>query len=65
LQDSLGRANDAYIATRLLEDLRHRNMALAYDVGRISGVMTERVTHHGLASDSVWRRMAKARAFWR
>lgn len=65
LQDSLGRANDAYIATRLLEDLRHRNMALAYDAGRISGVMTERVTHHGVASDSVWRRMAKARAFWR
>lgn len=65
LQDGLGRANDAYIATRLLEGLRHKNMALAYDAGRISGVMTERVTHHGMASDSAWRRMAKARVFWR
>lgn len=65
LQDSLGSVNDAYVATQLLDDLRHRNMALAYDAGRISGVMSERVTHHGLASDSVWRRMAKARPFWR
>ncbi len=65
LQDSLGRANDAYIATRLLEDMRHRNMALAYDAGRISGVVTDRVTHHGMASDSLWRRMAKSRVFWR
>jgi inorganic triphosphatase YgiF len=65
LQDSLGRANDAYIASRLLEDLRPRNMALAYDAGRICGVMTERFTHHGTACDSVWQRMAKARVFWR
>lgn len=65
LQDSLGSVNDAYVATQLLEALRHKNLALAYDAGRISGVMTERVTHHGIASDSVWRRMAKARAFWR
>ena len=65
LQDSLGSVNDAYVATQLLDDLRHKNMSLAYDAGRVSGVMTERVTHHGVASDTVWRRMAKARVFWR
>ena len=65
LQDGLGRANDAYIATRLLEDLRRKNLALAYDAGRVSGVMSERVAHHGRESDALWRRMAKTRRFWR
>lgn len=65
LQDSLGQANDAYVATRLLAELSQRTPALAWDAGRISGVMSERVGHHGQASDAVWRRMAKARAFWR
>jgi inorganic triphosphatase YgiF len=65
LQDCLGRANDAYIATRLLEDLRGSSLAFAYDAGRISGVMSERIAHHGNLSDVVWRRMARARPFWR
>ncbi len=65
LQDTLGQANDAYVATRLLEELVQDTPALAWDAGRVSGVMSERVGDHGLASDAVWRRMAKAKAFWR
>jgi triphosphatase len=65
LQDCLGRANDAYIATHLLEDIRRANLSTAYDAGRVSGVMSERIAHHGAVSDKVWRRMARARPFWR
>lgn len=65
LQDCLGRANDAYIATRLLDELRGASLVLAYDAGRVSGVMSERIAHHGDLSDTLWRRMARARPFWR
>jgi len=65
LQDCLGRANDAYVSTRLLEDFRRRNLDLAYDAGRVCGVMAQRASHHGQEDDAAWRRMIRTPPFWR
>jgi triphosphatase len=66
LQDCLGRANDAYVSDPPAGGHPPaRTWPLAYDAGRVSGVMSERIAHHGAVSDKVWRRMARARPFWR
>jgi triphosphatase len=65
LQARLGEANDAYVAAQLLAELNLRNAGLAYDAGRVTGVMAARVALHGRESDAVWKRMARARPFWR
>ncbi len=65
LQESLGRANDARIATHLLEDLRRRNLDLAYDAGRVAGIVTARASQRDADVDAVWRRMLDAPPFWR
>lgn len=65
LQENLGRANDARIATHLLEDLRRRNLDLAYDSGRTAGVVTARASQRDADDDAVWRRMMDTSPFWR
>jgi triphosphatase len=65
LQDGLGRANDAFVATRLLEDFRRRDRDLAYDAGRVCGVMIQRASHRGREDAAAWRRLLGTPPFWR
>lgn len=64
LQDRLGRANDAVVADRLLQELLRRDAGAAYDAGRFSGVLRERSGHHEAEDEAAWRRMTEAKKFW-
>lgn len=65
LQNGLGRSNDAYVGMQLLRALAKKSAPFRFDLGRIDGALEAEVARHAHLSGAVWRRLARARTFWR
>lgn len=65
LQNGLGRSNDAYVGMQLLRALAKKSAPLRFDLGRIDGALEAEVARHAHLSGAVWRRLARAKTFWR
>ena len=65
LQDCLGRANDAVVALHLLEGIRQDSVELAFDSGRMAGVLAEWMAHGSTPCAEAWQNLAATEPFWR
>ena len=65
LQNDLGRFNDLVVAHQRLAGFGGRHGDLAYDLGRIDGLLRGHAERHGRASVRLWRDLARSRVFWR
>lgn len=66
LQDGLGALNDIAVTGRLLDDLRSgRAASRAWACGVVQGWVESRAQARIAELESAWRRMKKARPFWR
>ncbi len=74
LQSSLGSANDAHVGALMMHTLIadmlkpqacKPDAALAFNLGRIAGTLESEVGRRAHLSDTIWRRLAQSRLFWR
>jgi triphosphatase len=65
LQNGLGRSNDAHVGMQLLRALAQKSVPLRFDLGRIDGALEAEVARHAHLSGAIWRRLARAKTFWR
>jgi triphosphatase len=64
LQDSLGAGQDAVVALHLLSRLASRSEAVAFDAGRLSGLLAADIQQGGAHGARAWRALLKARHCW-
>jgi hypothetical protein len=50
---------------QLLRALAQKSVPLRFDLGRIDGALEAEVARHAQLSGAVWRRLARAKTFWR
>ncbi len=65
LQDELGQANDLHMAMQLLRGLRLPTLAVAFEAGRLDGILASRAIGQHPVSAEVWRRLTRMPPFWR
>jgi triphosphatase len=65
LQNSLGSANDAHVGALLMHTLPKPTSSIAFDLGRIAGVLESEVGRSAHLSNGIWRRVAQSKRFWR
>ncbi len=65
LQDGLGLANDVAMASQLLRGIGGRHPQLAFDCGRIVGMLVVMARNHGDLAGRQWRDLLEAPLFWR
>lgn len=65
LQDELGRENDLHVAEQLLRALPKKSIPLSFELGRLSGLLEMEAAQQAHLSNSVWRRLARSKLFWR
>lgn len=73
LQNDLGRFNDVVVAHQRLASLGGRRgglaceqvYELAYDLGRIDGLLRSHADRHDQASSKIWHDLARSQVFWR
>jgi len=64
-QDELGHENDIHIGMQLLRKLPRKSITHSFELGRLSGALEFEATQHAFSSNSVWRRLARSKLFWR
>ena len=64
LQEELGRANDGYIGTQLLQALPKKSVAISFALGRIHGALESEAVQHATLSSTSWRQLSRAKLFW-
>lgn len=65
LQDDLGLANDVVVAANLLRGLGLKQPALAFDCGRMVGLLTLTTQAHGEDAGRQWQTLVKLPHYWR
>lgn len=65
LQDDLGLANDVVVAANLLRGLGLKHPPLAFDCGRMAGLLAATAPDHGQAAGQQWQTLVKLPHYWR
>ena len=53
------------IGMQLLRKLPRKSITHSFELGRLSGALEFEATQHAFSSNSVWRRLARSKLFWR
>ncbi|GKS68068.1 inorganic triphosphatase YgiF, contains CYTH and CHAD domains [Nitrosomonas sp. PY1] len=65
LQDELGYTNDRRVSSRLLQQLAQKIGPVAFDLGRLSGVLEIETLQREHKPSDAWRSLSRMKLFWR